>query len=100
MQRLPGRTGPSTTLRSARDDGDIDHGRCDASLDRRLRCREGDGARGKFVYFQNGGVPGTVVEMSHLTPTRRRIFDGVRVAAVNWAGKDPIRPMASLSATL
>jgi hypothetical protein len=45
-------------------------------------------------------VPGSVVEMSHLTPTRRKIFDGVREVAVNWDGKDPIRPMASLSATL
>jgi hypothetical protein len=62
--------------------------------------QEGDSAGGKFVYFQNGGVPGTVVEMSDLTPTRRKIFDGVREAAVNWNGKDPIRPMASLSATL
>ena len=62
--------------------------------------QEGDSARGKFVYFENGGVPGTVVEMSHLTPTRRKIFDGVRAAAVDWDGKDPVRPMASLSATL
>lgn len=61
--------------------------------------QEGDSARGKFVYFENGGVRGTVVETSHLTPTRHKIFDGVRDAAVAWDGKAPIRPMASLSAT-
>lgn len=56
--------------------------------------------RGKFVYFENGGVPGTVVETSRLTPARRRIFEEVRASAVNWNGRDPIRPMASLSAML
>jgi hypothetical protein len=29
--------------------------------------------------------------MAELTPTRRRIFDAVRMAAIGWDGSDPIR---------
>jgi len=43
------------------------------------------------VYFLNEGHPGTVIEMAELTPMRRRIFDAVREAAVDWEGSDPIR---------
>jgi hypothetical protein len=50
------------------------------------------------VYFLNDGQPGTVVEMSHLTPTRRRIFDGICKAAVAWDGSNPVRPMSLLTA--
>ena len=53
--------------------------------------QEGDGPRGRFVYFANEGHPGTVIEMAHLTPTRRRIFDRIRAAAQGWDGHDPIR---------
>ena len=53
--------------------------------------QQGDSARGRFVYLWNEGHPGTVIEMAHMTPERRRIFDGVRQAAINWDGSDPIR---------
>ena len=53
--------------------------------------QEGDAPRGRFVYFRNEGHPGTVIEMSHATPMRRRIFDAVRDAAVGWDGRDPVR---------
>jgi len=53
--------------------------------------QEGDSPRGRFVYFWNEGHPGTVIEMAHLTPARKRIFDGVRDAAIGWDGTDPIR---------
>jgi hypothetical protein len=53
--------------------------------------QEGESARGPFVYFQNEGHPGTVIEMAEATPTRMRIFDAVREAAVGWDGRDPIR---------
>jgi len=53
--------------------------------------QEGDSPRGRFVYFAAEGHPGTVVEMAHLTPERRRIFDHVREAARGWDGSDPIR---------
>ncbi len=52
---------------------------------------EGDGPRGRFVYFREEGHPGTVIEMSEATPDRRRIFDAVREAAVGWQGEDPVR---------
>ena len=53
--------------------------------------QEGDSARGRFVYLKNEGHPGTVIEMAHMTEGRRRIFDKVRAAAVNWDGNAPIR---------
>jgi hypothetical protein len=53
--------------------------------------QEGDSPRGRFVYFANEGHPGTVIEMAHLTPARRRIFDQIRAAAQSWDGADPIR---------
>ena len=53
--------------------------------------QESDSPRGRFVYFLDEGHPGTVVEMADLTEARRRIFDGVREAAVDWDGSDPIR---------
>ena len=53
--------------------------------------QEADSPRGRFVYFLNEGHPGTVIEMAALTPARRRIYDGVREAAVNWDGTEPIR---------
>ena len=53
--------------------------------------QEGDSPRGRFVYFAAEGHPGTVIEMAHLTPARRRIFDQIRAAAVGWDGRDPVR---------
>src|SRR5579863_6256121 len=53
--------------------------------------QEGDTPRGPFIYFLNEGHPGTVVEMAEATPTRMRIFDQVREAALGWDGKDAIR---------
>src|SRR5262245_28667402 len=52
---------------------------------------EGNSLRGRFVYFRNEGHPGTVIEMADATPTRMRIFDAIRLAAVGWDGSDPIR---------
>lgn len=53
--------------------------------------QEGDAPRGRFVYFRNEAHPGTIIEMSHATPTRKRIFDAVRQAAVGWDVTDPVR---------
>jgi hypothetical protein len=53
--------------------------------------QEGDTPRGPFIYFLNEGYPGTVVEMAEATPTRMRIFDAVREAALGWDGSNPIR---------
>ncbi|MFP6745988.1 MAG: VOC family protein [Alphaproteobacteria bacterium] len=53
--------------------------------------QEAGSPRGPFVYFLAEGHPGTVIEMAELNEARRRIFDGVREAAVDWDGTDPIR---------
>lgn len=53
--------------------------------------QEADSPRGRFVYFADEGHRGTVIEMAHLTDTRRRIFDGIRAAAAGWDGHDPVR---------
>ena len=53
--------------------------------------QEADTPRGRFVYFWNEGHPGTVIEMAHLSSERRRIFDAIREAAVDWEGAEPIR---------
>ena len=53
--------------------------------------QQGDSPRGRFVYLWNEGHPGTVIEMADLTPGRDRIFAGVREAALNWDGRDPVR---------
>jgi catechol 2,3-dioxygenase-like lactoylglutathione lyase family enzyme len=68
----------------------------DERLDRAVRNgwtigQRGETPRGPFVYFLDEGHPGTIIEMAALTPTRRRIFDAVRAAAVDWDGRDPIR---------
>lgn len=53
--------------------------------------QEGDSPRGRFVYLWDEGHPGTVIEMADLTPARARIFDGIRQAAREWDGRDPVR---------
>ena len=53
--------------------------------------QQGDSTRGRFVYLWNEGHPGTVIEMAHMTEARRRIFEGVRTAAIRWDGSEPIR---------
>jgi len=55
--------------------------------------QEGDAPRGRFVYFHNVGHPGTVIEMSHATPVRRRIFRcGARGGrGMGRQGSDPHR---------
>ena len=51
----------------------------------------GDSPRGRFVYLWDEGHPGTVIEMAHMTDTRKAIFDAIREAAVDWDGSAPIR---------
>ncbi len=47
--------------------------------------------KGRLVYFEQEGHPGTVVELSCLTPAKQKVFGMVADAAVNWDGRDPIR---------
>jgi hypothetical protein len=50
-------------------------------------------ATGRIVYFEQQGHPGTAIELSCLTPAKKKVFDGVAEAAVGWDGRDPIRRM-------
>ncbi|MDX2155303.1 MAG: hypothetical protein SFW09_02240 [Hyphomicrobiaceae bacterium] len=38
-----------------------------------------------------GGHRGTCMEIAAYTDTRKRQFDAIEAAAVNWDGRDPIR---------
>ena len=53
--------------------------------------QQGDSVRGRFVYLWDEGHPGTVIEMADMTPERESIFNGIRAAAMNWDGDEPIR---------
>jgi catechol 2,3-dioxygenase-like lactoylglutathione lyase family enzyme len=48
-------------------------------------------ATGRFVYFEQEQHPGSVVELSCLTSTKKKVFDMVADAAAGWDGTDPIR---------
>ena len=49
------------------------------------------GQLGRFVYLETEAHPGSVIEVSHLTPARQAAFDKVREASEGWDGADPIR---------
>lgn len=59
-------------------------------------AQDGESERGAFVYFDNEFHPGTVMELSEQTETRRRVFDTIRQAAVGWSGDRPIRSMSEI----
>lgn len=46
---------------------------------------------GRIVYFEQHDHPGTVIELSCLTPAKKKLFDSVAEAGNNWDGRDPIR---------
>jgi 4-hydroxyphenylpyruvate dioxygenase-like putative hemolysin len=52
-----------------------------------------DGAlpRGRFVYYESSGHPGTVFELNEITAERRNIIATIRDAAAGWDGSHPIR---------
>lgn len=52
------------------------------------------GQLGRFVYLETETHPGTVVEISHLTSTRKAAFEKVRAASEGWDGSDPIRDIS------
>src|SRR5271154_3431072 len=67
-----------------------------ARLERALRDgwtggQGGDSAGWRFVYSRTEAPPATVGETAALPPARRRVFDAVRAAAIDWDGTDPIR---------
>ena len=55
------------------------------------------GANGRFVYFETEYHPGTVIELSEVAGPKGKMFDLIRESAINWDGKDPVRPFPDLS---
>jgi catechol 2,3-dioxygenase-like lactoylglutathione lyase family enzyme len=62
-------------------------------------CMGGEvGANGRFVYFEDrSALPGTTIELSEVAGPKGRLFKLIREAAVNWDGRDPVRPFPDLS---
>src|SRR5262245_18093543 len=49
------------------------------------------GAQGRFAYFDAQSHPGSVIEISDISGNKGRLFEHIRMAAIGWDGKDPIR---------
>jgi len=55
------------------------------------------GERGRFVYFDTGYQPGTVVELSEVAGPKGEMFRLIRDASEGWDGQEPVRPFPDLS---
>lgn len=53
--------------------------------------QSGESNRGPFAYFATDVFPGTCMEIAAMTDLRRRQFEAIAKAAVDWDGSDPIR---------
>lgn len=49
---------------------------------------------GRFVYFDADSADGYAIELSEQSAAKKAVFGGIRDAATNWDGRDPIRPWA------
>jgi hypothetical protein len=49
------------------------------------------GPQGRFCYFESGGPPGSLIEISDISGGKGRFFERIRLAARDWDGSDPIR---------
>ncbi|MFE5478375.1 MULTISPECIES: zinc-binding dehydrogenase [unclassified Nocardia] len=49
------------------------------------------GPTGRFAYLETEHHPGTVVEISDLSGSKKFVFDLIKVAAANWDGTHPIQ---------
>jgi hypothetical protein len=54
------------------------------------------GRQGRFVYFDTGLHPGTVIELSEVAGPKGRLFDLIRDSARDWDGTDPVRSFPDL----
>jgi hypothetical protein len=50
----------------------------------------------RFIYFTHRGHRGTVVELSEVVGRKGSLFRAVELAAAQWDGADPVRPMDDL----
>jgi len=51
----------------------------------------------RFVYFDKEYHPGTVIDLSEVLGPKGELFKTIREAAVDWDGRDPVRPFPDLS---
>ncbi|HOE17071.1 MAG TPA: VOC family protein [Syntrophorhabdaceae bacterium] len=49
------------------------------------------GLGGRFVYFINRKIPGTILEVSEMSGLKGEYFRGIAEICTNWDGTDPIR---------
>lgn len=49
------------------------------------------GPQGRFAYLDTETHPGTVIEISDISGTKKAIFDYVKKASIGWNGANPIR---------
>ncbi|MBS0517725.1 MAG: VOC family protein [Proteobacteria bacterium] len=49
------------------------------------------GARGRFLYFESDGHPGTVIELSEIAGNKGKFFEKIAREAATWDGSNPIR---------
>lgn len=54
------------------------------------------GQRGRFIYFDTGVLPGTVIELSEVAGPKGKLFDLIRNASLDWDGRDPVRSFPDL----
>ncbi len=54
--------------------------------------QEGEiGENGRFVYFDTGGHPGSIIELSDVSGPKGSFFQHIREVAETWDGSNPIR---------
>ena len=49
------------------------------------------GPKGRFIYFVNEQLPGTIIELSEMSGFKGEYFEAIAVAAMHWDGSNPIR---------
>jgi hypothetical protein len=49
------------------------------------------GPNGRFAYFVNKKLPGTILEVSEVSGFKGEVFKKIAELCVNWDGSDPIR---------
>jgi catechol 2,3-dioxygenase-like lactoylglutathione lyase family enzyme len=53
--------------------------------------QSGVGKGSRMAYYDAGGPPGSIIELSELTPGKQAFFEKIAETAQNWDGRDPVR---------
>jgi hypothetical protein len=49
------------------------------------------GTNGRFIYYVNQKLPGTIIELSEMSGFKGEYFKAIAESAMNWDGSNPIR---------